>query len=59
VVCTEYKKAADADLVKAFETYVVSAEGQSAAAQASGSAPLSDALRQKVTASINLIRAGG
>jgi phosphate transport system substrate-binding protein len=59
VVCTEYEKAADADLVKAFETYVVSAEGQSAAAQTAGSAPLSDALRQKVTASINLIKAGG
>jgi phosphate transport system substrate-binding protein len=58
VVCTEYKKAADADVVKAFETYVVSAEGQSAAAQAAGSAPLSDALRQKVTASINMIKAG-
>jgi len=58
VVCTEYEKAADAALVKAFETYVVSADGQSAAAQAAGSAPLSDALRQKVTASIALIKAG-
>ena len=58
VVCTEYTKAADAALVKAFETYVVSADGQSAAAQAAGSAPLSDALRQKVTASIALIKAG-
>ncbi len=58
VVCTEYKKAADAALVKAFETYVVSAAGQTAAAQAAGSAPLSDALRTKVTTSIAMIKAG-
>jgi phosphate transport system substrate-binding protein len=58
VVCAEYKKASDAALVKAFETYVVSAAGQSAAAQAAGSAPLSDALRAKVTTSINMIKAG-
>ena len=36
----------------------MSADGQSAAAQAAGSAPLSDALRQKVLASINTIKAG-
>jgi phosphate transport system substrate-binding protein len=58
VVCVNYKKAADAALVKAFETYVVSAAGQTAAAQAAGSGPLSDALRSKVTASIAMIKAG-
>ena len=50
IVCVNYKKPADAALVKAFETYVVSADGQTAAAQAAGSAPLSDALRSKVAA---------
>jgi phosphate transport system substrate-binding protein len=56
IVCQTYDKASDADLVKAFETYVVSAEGQDAAAQAAGSAPLSDALREKVLASIAMIK---
>jgi phosphate transport system substrate-binding protein len=35
---------------------VTSAEGQDAAAKAAGSAPLTDALRQKITASIALIK---
>ena len=52
IVCPQYDKATDGDLVKAFETYVVSAAGQDAAAKAAGSAPLTDALRTKVTASI-------
>ena len=56
IVCQTYDKASDAALVKAFETYVVSAEGQDAAAQAAGSAPLSDALRSKVEASIAMIK---
>jgi phosphate transport system substrate-binding protein len=56
IVCQQYAKAAQGALVKAFETYVTSAEGQDAAAKAAGSAPLTDALRTKVTASIALIK---
>jgi phosphate transport system substrate-binding protein len=56
IVCQQYAKASDGALVKAFETYVTSAEGQDAAAKAAGSAPLTDALRQKITASIALIK---
>lgn len=56
IVCQQYAKASDGALVKAFETYVTSAEGQTAAATAAGSAPLTDALRTKVTASIALIK---
>ena len=56
IVCQQYDKASDAALVKAFETYVVSAEGQDAASEAAGSAPLSDALREKVLASIAMIK---
>jgi phosphate transport system substrate-binding protein len=56
VVCLQYAKPSDGDLVKAFATYVTSAEGQAAAAQAAGSAPLTDALRTKVTASIAMIK---
>jgi phosphate transport system substrate-binding protein len=56
IVCQQYAKASDGALVKAFETYVTSAEGQDAAAKAAGSAPLTDALRTKITASIALIK---
>ena len=56
IVCKQYAKATDGALVKAFETYVTSAEGQAAAAKAAGSAPLSDALRTQVLASIAMIK---
>jgi phosphate transport system substrate-binding protein len=56
IVCQQYAKAGEGALVKAFETYVTSAEGQAAAAKAAGSAPLSDALREKVLASIKTIK---
>jgi phosphate transport system substrate-binding protein len=56
IVCQQYAKASEGALVKAFETYVTSAEGQDAAAKAAGSAPLTEALRTKVTASIALIK---
>ena len=56
IVCQQYAKAGEGALVKAFETYVTSSEGQDAAAKAAGSAPLTDALRTKVTASIALIK---
>ena len=56
IVCQQYAKAGEGALVKAFETYVTSSEGQDAAAKAAGSAPLTDTLRTKVTASIALIK---
>jgi len=56
IVCQQYAKAGQGALVKAFETYVTSAEGQDAAAKAAGSAPLTDALRTKITASIATIK---
>jgi phosphate transport system substrate-binding protein len=59
IVCQQYAKATDGALAKAFETYVTSAEGQAAAAKAAGSAPLTDALREKVTASIATIKSSG
>ena len=43
--CVQYDDQAKADAVKAFETYVISEEGQKAAADAAGSAPISDDLR--------------
>ncbi|KFJ05220.1 phosphate ABC transporter substrate-binding protein PstS [Bifidobacterium subtile] len=55
IACPAYKDAKTAQFVKSWLTYVVSDEGQKVAADSAGSAPMSDALRQKVTASINAI----
>ncbi len=55
IACEEYQDAAVAPIVKGFLSYVASAEGQDAAAAAAGSAPISDSLREKVTAAIDLI----
>ena len=48
IVCTEYADPAQGELVKAYISYITSSEGQQAAADAAGSAPLSDELIQKV-----------
>jgi phosphate transport system substrate-binding protein len=44
--------------VKGFLTYTTSADGQQAAAQAAGSAPLSDELRTQITPAVTGITAG-
>lgn len=48
MACPQYPDAAQADLVKAFITYVISPDGQQAAAQAAGSAPLSSTLHAQI-----------
>jgi phosphate transport system substrate-binding protein len=58
IVCLQYDKQETVDLVKAFMTYVGSVEGQQAAADAAGSAPISDALRQQLQAVVNTISVG-
>lgn len=58
VACLQYDTQENADLVKGFLSYVVSAEGQSAAESAAGSAPISDTLRTDVQAAIDAITAG-
>lgn len=55
IACTEYADAAVAPLVKAYLQYVASPEGQDEAAAAAGSAPISDTLRDQITAAIDLI----
>jgi phosphate transport system substrate-binding protein len=55
--CVEYDDQETADLVKAFAEYVVSEEGQDAAAEAAGSAPLSDTLREQATTAVDAITA--
>ncbi|WP_369046175.1 phosphate ABC transporter substrate-binding protein PstS [Sinomonas sp. P10A9] len=56
VVCTTYKDQATVDLVKAWETYVVSADGQKNAAAAAKSAPLSSDLAAKAKTAIDSIK---
>ncbi|WP_309710294.1 phosphate ABC transporter substrate-binding protein PstS [Pseudolysinimonas sp.] len=55
VGCETYLDAAQAELVKAYFTYMASAEGQAAANEGAGSAPISDALFERVTAAIEVI----
>ncbi len=55
MACTTYDKPEDAELVKAYLSYVISPEGQDAAAKNAGSAPISDAIRAKVQPAVEAI----
>ncbi len=55
IACEKYEDADTAALVAAYFEYVTSAEGQDVAAEAAGSAPLSDSLREQISAAIALI----
>ena len=55
IACEEYTDTAIAPLVKGFLEYVISAEGQDAAAAAAGSAPISDTQRENMQAALDLI----
>jgi len=57
VGCEVYTDAAQAELVKAYFTYMASPEGQAAAQEGAGSAPISDTLFERVTAAIEVIGA--
>ncbi|MGY1590433.1 phosphate ABC transporter substrate-binding protein PstS [Geodermatophilus sp. SYSU D00708] len=58
VGCIQYDDQAKADAVKAFMGYVISEEGQQAAAESAGSAPISDALRDQAQSAVDAITAG-
>ncbi len=53
--CIAYDDQLTADLVADFMTYVTSEEGQAAAAEVAGSAPISDALREQARTAIDAI----
>jgi phosphate transport system substrate-binding protein len=53
--CVSYDDQATAGLVKAFEAYVISQDGQQAAAKAAGSAPISDELRTQAQTAVDAI----
>jgi len=57
IACQTYDDKAQADLVKAWLTYVASSDGQGVAADSAGSAPLSDEFSKKVQAAIETIAA--
>lgn len=58
LACPTYADAAEADLVKAYMEYIVSDEGQQAAAAEAGSAPLDADTASKAQAAIETISAG-
>ncbi len=55
MACTQYGSADEAAIVKAYLEYAISPEGQEAAAENAGSAPLSESLREKITPAIEAI----
>jgi phosphate transport system substrate-binding protein len=54
--CLQPKDATKASILKAFENYVISSDGQQAAAKAAGSAPISDAQREKSQKVVDTIK---
>lgn len=58
IACSTYPDAAQADLVKAYFNYMASEEGQKAAADNAGSAPISGAQRALFQPAIDAIKAG-
>jgi phosphate transport system substrate-binding protein len=57
--CVQYEDQETADLVKAFMGYVISEQGQLAAAQGAGSAPISAALREEGQSAVDAITTAG
>ncbi|MFC3300941.1 phosphate ABC transporter substrate-binding protein PstS [Arthrobacter agilis] len=55
IYCTTYDSQETVDLVKAFGSYVISEEGQAEAEASTGSAPLSESLREQAQMSIDSI----
>jgi len=58
MACTQYGSADEAALVKAYLEYAISPEGQEAAAENAGSAPLSESLRERIEPAVEAIEAG-
>jgi phosphate transport system substrate-binding protein len=56
IVCTEYADAAQGELVKAYVSYMTSAEGQAEAAASAGAAPMSVELQDRVAAALATVK---
>ncbi|MFD2398121.1 phosphate ABC transporter substrate-binding protein PstS [Prauserella oleivorans] len=57
IACAQYQDQNKANLVKEYFNYIISAEGQKASADAAGSAPISDKLRQQIKPAVDAISA--
>ena len=57
IACQTYDDKATADLVKGWLSFVTGADGQEVAATDAGSAPLSEAVAEKVKAAVDSISA--
>ena len=58
IACQTYEDQAEADLVKGYLSYIVSDEGQAAASEEAGSAPLSASVAEKAQSIVDAISAG-
>ena len=56
IVCPAYKDTKQAEFARAWLTYVTSDEGQKAAQDAAGTAPLPSSLKSEITKSIEAIK---
>ncbi|WRS30538.1 phosphate ABC transporter substrate-binding protein PstS [Actinomycetaceae bacterium MB13-C1-2] len=56
IVCQNYADAKNGEFVKAYADYIVSPEGQTAAQEGAGSAPISDATRDKILPVLETIK---
>lgn len=57
IACTTYDDASSGEIVKAYLDYISGADGQKVAADAAGSAPISDALHKQLQTAIDAIGA--
>ena len=58
IACTTYPDQAQAGVVQAFLNYVISEDGQKAAADAAGSAPITSTQRSQYKSAVDAIAAG-
>ncbi|WP_437582451.1 phosphate ABC transporter substrate-binding protein PstS [Paramicrobacterium sp. CJ85] len=56
IACNEYQDAANAELVKAYLSYVISDEGQKTSQEAAGTAPISDKLFEAASTAVENIK---
>ncbi|WP_019853239.1 phosphate ABC transporter substrate-binding protein PstS [Actinopolyspora mortivallis] len=59
MACTDYDDSETGKLVRSYFEYLLSEEGQQKAAEAAGSAPISQGLRQKLRPAVEAIGSGG
>jgi phosphate transport system substrate-binding protein len=56
IACAQYADAENVELIKAYFEFMASEDGQAVSAEAAGSAPISEELREKAMAAIDSIQ---